>query len=448
MMNFMSNALSAAKETATAAASAGISAAQYTASTGLAVAKTGMNIAKETTAALKERAVTETEEVRAARYARLERQLKNQTELKLPVLPANTTLSEVQYAFPAASSASSPPAAPDDAAGPDHAYGSFSAPGEHAWSALPGRHFRCRIGPNYRATGAKAPSADPLYEACAQHVFRTDAKPGFVAPRVPLPPASAELRASHASGAWTELPLFILTHTMIPDYVTRKGEEAKAPADGRAAKMKAGSHEPDGENISLVTVYRLRLAAARQAAARVGSEAGKVEMPADFDARDPARAEPAALALADRFCAADDSCEAGHALRKRLKCIVAVRNHEEAAAVEALGSMATNWLKLYNAKPFLGRPQNNFRSFLLRPEGQADETPVSVQEVLMDVHRFTGLPILPYFIDALKCLVLDTAVVIEARGDEEQPEQVLGAVRLVRIDLGQASRVPAAEAPA
>ena len=87
-------------------------------------------------------------------------------------------------------------------------------------------------------------------------------------------------------------------------------------------------------------------------------------------ATDPARVEPNALRLASAFCAADDSAEEGHATRRRLKCIVAVRNHASEEAREALGSVAVSWLGLYNAKPFLGRPQNNFRTFLLRPEGQ------------------------------------------------------------------------------
>lgn len=65
----------------------------------------------------------------------------------------------------------------------------------------------------------------------------------------------------------------------------------------------------------------------------------------------------------------------------------------------------------------------------------------------MDVHRFSMVHLIPTFIQRFDSLVFDVTWVVEGRGDEEQPEQVGAAWRMLRVGVGDAPAVPCAELP-
>lgn len=82
--------------------------------------------------------------------------------------------------------------------------------------------------------------------------------------------------------------------------------------------------------------------------------------------------------------------------------------------------------KGYNAKPFLTRPQH----FYFRKE--------HFTELLLDVHIFSYLArrgFYSYIIGNMKEMAVHVAFVIEAREDEEMPEQVLNVLRINQYDM-------------
>jgi hypothetical protein len=119
-------------------------------------------------------------------------------------------------------------------------------------------------------------------------------------------------------------------------------------------------------------------------------------------------------------------CEGYHTegLHRRLKAIVKVANMDEVD----FGSTWNAFMRSYNGKPFLTGPK--FHTFY---EGDG------YLEVDVDVHRFCFLArkatasFIPHFCQ----LVLDVAFVVEGHDDEEQPEQVLGCLRMSKIDAAR-----------
>jgi len=127
---------------------------------------------------------------------------------------------------------------------------------------------------------------------------------------------------------------------------------------------------------------------------------------------------PPCFDLLKRFM---DAARKGEPLKGRLKAIPKAVNPSEVDLGTFLGSM----LARYNAKPFLTGP----KCHTFYP-GQ------NYIECDVDIHRyqFMARKVVGEFMPVLKKCIFDLGIVIEGVGDDEQPEQMLGCCRFIKID--------------
>lgn len=127
---------------------------------------------------------------------------------------------------------------------------------------------------------------------------------------------------------------------------------------------------------------------------------------------------PPSIPLLKRFLEACNNDEEN--IRKRLKCIPRIVNPDEMQINFATKRLVTT----YNAKPFMTGPRCHT---FYRGENYL--------EVDVDVHRFCYLARKAGYsmMDELGRMVLDLGLVVEGHSDEELPEQILGCVRVARL---------------
>jgi hypothetical protein len=305
----------------------------------------------------------------------------------------------------------------------------------NAYSDPQGPSFAVRCGPNYKRNKLKAPSGPSLFELVGMDVFESGTRIQHIAQHVdfehfatmkPAPYVSlggdidAGLDAALAAQA-AHAPASPDTDAPASDADTA----APAPAAGDSGfhlgsmerkfmfvvSMQVPTYEPgfmasgpqDGPGITLV--WYLRATDATQA--------------------DLLRAEPRvpAVRLLKGLCTTDPATEEGGRWLHRMKTIPRLVNDDD---------FEFNWtirktIKQYNGKPFLTRPQHQ----LHRGPGYVCYD--------LDIHNFCYMAkkVLFSFLDKLDRVVLDWAFTIEAYGDEEQPEAVLGSIRLFKIQMQQ-----------
>ena len=107
-------------------------------------------------------------------------------------------------------------------------------------------------------------------------------------------------------------------------------------------------------------------------------------------------------------------------IKDRLKCIPTILNHDEVP----IGRTLISVLKKFNSKPFLTQPCHFFH-----------KTDV-YYEIDLDVHTFcwSARQGKYNFKDFLPSLNIDIGFVIEGWGDLEQPEQMLAACRISKVN--------------
>jgi hypothetical protein len=132
-----------------------------------------------------------------------------------------------------------------------------------------------------------------------------------------------------------------------------------------------------------------------------------------------------AINLLRRFVAADLDDDKMH---ERFKAITRIQNIPDCEFGSATAKLATT----YNGTPFLTRPQHKFY------RGQ------HYFEIDVDVHVFsymarTGMAGVQ---QKMVNVIFDFAFVVEAYSDDEQPENILGCARVMRLDLSKATEFP------
>ncbi|OQR82598.1 hypothetical protein ACHHYP_15750 [Achlya hypogyna] len=243
------------------------------------------------------------------------------------------------------------------------------------WAQLDATRFKVRQGPNYRKTKLKGPSALALLDLVATDVYRSDSKVDNIGSIVQLPQAPTASRARRD---------LVIINCQVPCY---------APSNPLW-----GEKQGDGDGFNFVTYYAI-------------SESLRTKLD-----ESPPCTEPAVRLL--RAFLSDDS---GAIVRDRLKAIGVVVNPSE----QALGRTERHLLETYNGQPILTRPQHRF----YRGDGYF--------EIDIDAHlfNFVARKGLCGVTEHFGNMVVDFGFVLEGQEDDELPEQILGCVRLCKVDV-------------
>jgi len=330
---------------------------------------------------------------------------------------------------------------------------------EQTWCNTDGTTFDTRVGPGYSSNKRKEPSKQCIYECVAIDLFSTDAKISHVARLMELPGDKLD-----DSGNDGYLPRTFVVNCQIPNYACENAIWGVCAGDGvgyslvfyfclsaygrevvarRGRLISAADSEDsdlygtlDGSSHSTPRHSKpgsrrgsnsgnSQAAAAAAAAASAGSSSSATPSP-PYEKDNPAcftsHAEPsdAAVRLLHNFTLSEEGSE----LRQRFKAMTRLVNLDSAG----LGGATKRIVTMYNGTPFLIRTCSVF--------WRGD----TYFEVDVDVHRFSyaarvGLNGVK---ERIKDVVFDFGFVIEGHSDFELPENMLGAVRLSKLDLSLA----------
>jgi len=242
-----------------------------------------------------------------------------------------------------------------------------------------GKNFVVRI-PGYKKSKIKKPSDRAFYDFINADLFSCKKKTTNVIKKVAPPWSDDEGLKETKHG----VPEFFIINLMFPNY------EPPNPVWGKS--------QDDGAGYSIVFYFKM-------------SDYCRTLL------EDPASA-PSAVGLLKRFC---EAAKAGKELKGRLKGIPKIVNLDDLDFGAALNQL----VRTYNAKPFLTGPK--FHSFCSGP---------NYLECDVDIHRYCYMARKAAFglMGHLKNMVVDFGIVVEGHTDDELPEQVLGCLRVVKID--------------
>ncbi|CAI5742670.1 unnamed protein product [Hyaloperonospora brassicae] len=240
------------------------------------------------------------------------------------------------------------------------------------WAHVDATRFDVRQGPNYRKTKLKAASTSALLELVAVDVYQSDVKVDNIGSIVNL---------SVLKPATGDLDLFIV-NCQVPSY--------------QPPNPLWGEKQSDGVGFNFVTYFAVP--------------------PAIREMLDSA-AEPPLQAV--RLL--KDFMQPNSWASERFKAIGVVANPQE----QQLGRAERHLLETYNGQPILTRPQHQF----YRGDGYF--------EVDVNAHDFNYIARKGLVgISSHACnMVLDFGFVLEGQDDHELPEQILGCVRLCKVDV-------------
>ncbi|CAH0485337.1 unnamed protein product [Peronospora farinosa] len=246
------------------------------------------------------------------------------------------------------------------------------------WMHVDATHFNVRQGPNYRKTKLKAASAPALLELVAVDVYQSDVKADNIGSIVDL---------SVLKPTTGNLDLFIV-NCQVPSY--------------QPSNPLWGDKQGDGAGFNFVTYFAIP-PAVREMLNRPG------EPPLQ------------AVRLLKSFV------EGQTWVSERFKAIGIVVNPQE----QQLGRAECRLLETYNGQPILTRPQHKF----YRGDGYF--------EVDVNAHEFNYIARKGLVgVSTHACnMIVDFGFVLEGQEDHELPEQMLGCVRLCKVDVRKAPRL-------
>lgn len=224
----------------------------------------------------------------------------------------------------------------------------------------------------------KAPSAAPLFDCVGMDLLHSPKKLEHVMSKMKIPD---KLKGTYICG----VPTVLVINIMTPAYMKLRG-----PFDG------------EGMNTVMYFVMNKR---------------GREQMETD---------SCPGVVLFKKFI---EKWKTGN-YHARLKCIPFVANPKDLQ----LGSFLSKFMKVYNRKPWLTGPK--FHTFY-------EEKEKGYLEVDVDIHRFcmVARKVSKKAMDVVEKMITDVSFVVQGEQDEELPEQVLGAVRINRVNPSLAQRV-------
>uniref|UniRef100_A0AAV1T4Q0 PH domain-containing protein n=1 Tax=Peronospora matthiolae TaxID=2874970 RepID=A0AAV1T4Q0_9STRA len=244
--------------------------------------------------------------------------------------------------------------------------------GTGCWTHVDATRFDVRQGPNYRKTKLKSASASALLELVAVDIYQSDVKVDNVGSVVNL---------SVLKPVTGDLDLFIV-NCQVPSY--------------QPSNPLWGEKQSDGAGFNFVTYFAIPPAIREMLDRREEPSLPAVRLLKDFMQPDSWASE-------------------------RFKAIGVVANPQE----QQLGRAERHLLETYNGQPILTRPQHEFH----RGDGYF--------EVDVNAHDFNYIARKGLVgISSHACsMVLDFGFVLEGQEDHELPEQILGCVRLCKVDI-------------
>ena len=255
----------------------------------------------------------------------------------------------------------------------------------HTWKYMDASEFSLRVGPNYKRTGAKAPSGPSLYELVGLDVIQTALRIDDIGNKLNFPEEWSNIQSNH-----DKVPAIFIVNAQLPS----------------SFETSLFTDITDGDGWSLVHYFRIRPEIAAEYAAGIET------------------ASPAAKLFA-KYCedAPNNQSDSYSTWYGRFKLILRCENIEEFG----LPSFITG----YNAKPVLIR---NTGTLLSKKESSI------YQEIDINVHRFGSVPKkgLGMLMGKFKEMDISTAFCIESRDDDEMPEVILGCARIHKPDYTKA----------
>jgi len=252
------------------------------------------------------------------------------------------------------------------------------------WSNVDGTSFNVRLGPNYKTNGTKAPSKCSVYDIFAFDVYSTEEKKINNISRFYDMPIRDPIAEDY------DIPPVLLINILIPDYAP--------PLWG------AGPH--DGRGYSMVFFGELT------ESSRQVLRSGNLSP---------------ALKLFQSFVRGGRDGKHGDCL----KCIARVINTAE--AMKSYGRITGLLISKYNGTPFLARDSPSFIY-----------APGKYFEIDLDAHLFglmakRGLYSMKDYIEEV---IFDFGFLVEGRTNEENPEQILAAIRVSKAGKAKAQKFP------
>jgi len=256
------------------------------------------------------------------------------------------------------------------------------------WSNVTGTLFNVRRGPDYDINKLKAPSAESLYDVVAVDIYNIPRKIYNIGRYFDT---SSLLESKQAEETPADgLPKLLLVNIMCPLY---------APGIFYSAE--------DGEGFQ--TLFWLRL------------------KPTNDD-----HPKTQAHDLLDSYVKSDED---NYDFRSRLKCMARCTNMDELN----LGAIVGGLVNQYNSKPFLVRRKSDRRwNEIEFFKGE------NYYEIDVDCHHFGQIFAngLWYLQSALPSIRAQFGVVIEAREEDEMPEQMLCSLEIFGAQHKEASKFP------
>lgn len=301
-----------------------------------------------------------------------------------------------------------------------------------------GESWQVRCGPNYAKNKLKAYSRKSLFHLLGVDVFRCGKKVHHIARHLDLGSLQKRKPAGYVSAGGSMDQQYTDSMKEWND-VGGSGHEsiignvaagAKAADDREPVPDITGA--PDGFHLGtmenkLIWVLNFQMPSYAPSMLSKQDDGDGMTMvwyliATDSTQQDLLRPSPvsAAIHLLKRFMCADPKGEEGAKMLQRMKALPRLVNDD----AFDVNMFIRKTIQQYNGKPFLTRPQHTVH----RGPGYF--------EFDLDIHNFcfTARKVLHTFLDKLDKVVLDWGFTIEAFGDEEQPECVLGAFRLFKCN--------------